>query len=132
MALSQTCTTYAGRTLLIEPIYGHGWRRHGSTHTSDYPEVPVPAPFHVTVSRMFSVESDLIGGIGLIEEKGHELEGSLASFQSRHLGEHNFRDHLDDFVITVGSEAAYTASGVILAVRGLSLVGFGVVRDDAR
>lgn len=127
MALTESCETYVGKELLVEPETGYGW---SAQVAGSYPQVELPTPFHFVVERFFRFDNALMGGIGTVREPGHPLHTLRIGFSARHAID---RDFIIDPVLcnlTVGSETRTSQNGWLLAVGAPALVGFGRLRDD--
>jgi hypothetical protein len=86
--LEESCERYAGRTLVVEPLYGHGWRHEAGNPFAD--NWGVPPPFHVRVLRLYRYRGDLRGIVARISEPGFMYDGFWLVSVTRYQGTYNF------------------------------------------
>jgi hypothetical protein len=131
VGLSSECRAYLGSQVLVEPVFGYGWRQQVPDSSGRYSEVEVPQPFHLIIDRFFDFKGELMGGLGTVVEPGHALDGLRVSFSARYQGAWDFLSRQSHYNLAVGSTERTTDNGWVLAVGLPALTGFGVIRDDA-
>ena len=87
-ALEESCERYAGRTLVVEPVDGHGWTHEARNSFAD--NWGVPPPFHVRVLRLYRYRGFLRGVVARISEPGFLYDGFWLVSETRYLGVYNF------------------------------------------
>jgi len=78
MSLATSSRDYEGQILCYTPGYGWGWSRldkSGDDAAVDYVEVDRAGPFHIRVHRLFSIQGELRGIVGRVEQPGHLFDG---------------------------------------------------------
>lgn len=83
--LEAGCDKYVGRTLIVEPHYGHGWYHPFGDHK-------VPTPFHLRVERVYLYKGKRRGVLAQVTEAGFVYDGFWLVSMTRHVGEWNFTD----------------------------------------
>lgn len=87
--LEATCDQYVGRTLIVEPHYGHGWYHPSGGPFGDH---GVPTPFHLRVERVYSYKDERRGVLARVTEPGFVYDGFWLVSMTRHIGVWNFTD----------------------------------------
>jgi len=88
-ALEAACEEYAGRTLIVEPLYGYGWCHPPGGPFGDH---GTPTPFHIRVERLYTYKGERRGVLARVTEPGFVYDGFWLVSMTRHLGEWNFTD----------------------------------------
>jgi hypothetical protein len=92
--LDDTCENYVGAILEVHPVYGWGW-------LGNKEEPNPPSDFKMRLISLWSREDKRRGGIGVIEDEGHEYNGWTVIFSTRHQGTFNFIDKIGHYNITI-------------------------------
>jgi hypothetical protein len=87
--LEAGCEKYVGRTLIVEPHYGHGWHHPPGGPFGDH---GVPTPFHLCVERAYAYKGERRGVVARVTEPGFLYEGFWLVSMTRHVGVWNFTD----------------------------------------
>lgn len=89
LTLEESCEDYVGRTLIVEPHSGYGWRHPNG---GPFGEHGVPTPFHTRIERVYSYKGERRGVLARVNEAGFVYDGYWLVSMNRHLGEWNFTD----------------------------------------
>ena len=100
MGLSDSVERFVGTLLVVTPFYGWGWTQ-GVAWSGKSKPIEVPAPFHLRLSRLWNWEGERRGGIGQIEENGHDLDRHWVIFSTRHVGSFDFDEHIGQYNISI-------------------------------
>ena len=87
--LEAACDQYVGRTLIVEPHYGHGWYHPPGGPFGDH---GVPTRFHLRVERVYSYKDERRGVLAQVTEPGFVYDGFWLVSMTRHIGVWNFTD----------------------------------------
>lgn len=87
--LERVCEEYVGRTLIVEPYYGHGWYHPSGGPFGDH---EIPPPFHFRIERLYSYKGEGRGVLAHVTEPGFVYHGFWLVSMTRHLGKWNFTD----------------------------------------
>lgn len=105
--LAESCRSFVGRLVYVNPVYGWGWSRadiedpEAALHTFGK-ERACPVPFHLRIHFFYEFQGKLKGTVGVIEEPGHLLDGFWAEFYPRVRGLWDFAEHLTHYNIHIG------------------------------
>jgi len=83
---------FVGHLVFAAPFYGWGWSG-----------MDVPDPFQVRVAEFFDWNGVRRGGIGRIEQSGHNNNGHWLLFFTRIVGCFNFVDHIAHYNFRIGT-----------------------------
>jgi hypothetical protein len=82
MPLENSCEKFKGQLVFVLPTIGYGWcRRLPTTPRSQAGNsIEPPPPFAARILEFSYFEGGIRGGIGIIEQQGHPLNGELIGF----------------------------------------------------
>lgn len=87
--LESGCDEYVGRTLIVEPQNGYGWRH---PPTGPFGTHGVPPPFRLMVQRVYSYKNERRGVVARVAEAGFAYDGFWLVSMTRHVGVWNFAE----------------------------------------
>jgi hypothetical protein len=90
--LDDSVLAFVGQLVFACPFYGWGW----ST-------VEIPDPFQLRVVEFFDWNGERRGGIGRIEQPGHNNNGHWVLFFTRIVGCFNFVDDVAQYNFRIGT-----------------------------
>jgi hypothetical protein len=107
-----------------------GWAFCPESAFDSYDDIERAGTFHAVISRLFEQSGELSGGIAIIREPGHSMDGALVGFSTRHVGEWNFTSRAGQFNVSIGEKEVRDPGGGLHAVGRPDLQGFASIRDD--
>ena len=96
--LDESTLDSVGDLLVIKTNYGYGWSK------KDSDDLDPIANFHLRLMYLWADSGKLRGGVGKIEEAGHEADGQWVIFSTRHVGHYNFTTKLSQYNLSIGRE----------------------------
>lgn len=101
MPLSESCSQFLKRLLYVNPIPAFGWEELRSPVDLGK-AIDLPCPFYMELVELCFFQDRTEGGIGIISDTNHELNGEWVGFCLRsdpnefldfgeHIGAHNLR-----------------------------------------
>jgi len=82
MPLEKSCEQYKGKLIFILPTTGFGWNKMppNTPKLQSGDSIEPPSPFYARISEFAYLEGEIRGGIGIIDQKGHPLNGEWFGF----------------------------------------------------
>lgn len=133
MSLDPRCLDFKGKALCCKPYYGWGWSRLDKTDefvAVDYSQVDRAGTFYIHIHRFFSLQGELRGVVGRVEQTGHLFDGLWAVTWTMIVGQFDFTERLchrwdielgpaepvgDDWPHIRGVSPIYSGFGVLTA-----------------
>ena len=97
MSLPESTRDFAGKLLCFMPWYGWGWFQlaaGGEQVPTDFGEIDKAGAFQIRVNRFFSIQGELRGIIGRVEQSGHLFDGFWVATWTMLVGEWDLAENL--------------------------------------
>lgn len=102
--LDDTCESFIGELLLVNPVYGWGWAGNEEAPNP-------PGPFSLRLEHLWWHAGIRRGGVGMIADVGHRYNGFSAIFNLRHVGTFNFTTKPGHYNIVITSSPIAEPNG---------------------
>ncbi len=114
MPLEQNCNQSVGQLIYVKPVPGFGWQRIPPRASSTAAETSLePESFHVRVSEFVLENEAIAGGLGQIDQRGHELDGYWVGFFLRSDDEiFNFTTKIGPYNVIIAPEKPQLKPGL--------------------
>ena len=82
MPLEKSCEDFKGKLVFVFPTIGYGWRRilPSTSKLQSGDSIEPPSPFKLRILEFHHFDGGIRGGIGIIEQQNHSLNGEWIGF----------------------------------------------------
>lgn len=129
--LHESSRDFIGRRLWVATHAGWGWTRLDDSRPGAEAKSTheLPPGFHARLLELWTYDGEQRGGIARVEEPGHDLDGFVACFSTRHEGVFRLDQADVMYNIDIGPQEPIYEKGRWPFPRGVpSLHGYAAVR----